>query len=80
MWSYMYIFTELYLGFLMFAGVVPSLAVDFMVRALGPLFLSWEGSYKGDGKHNESWYDQSRVPEPGLALEDKVKRARDNIS
>jgi serine/threonine protein kinase len=80
MWSYMCILAELYLGFPMFGGAAPSSALDFMVRTLGPLPLSWKGSYKGDGKHNESWYDQSRVPEPGLALKDKVKRAFDDIS
>lgn len=80
MWSYMCIFAELYLGFPMFGGAAHSSALDFMVRTLGPLPLFWKGSYKGDGKHDESWYDQSRGPEPILALEAKVACTRDDIS
>jgi serine/threonine protein kinase len=80
MWSYMCIFGELCLGFPLFYGAAYSSAVDFVVRSLGPLPLSWKGSYDGDGQHDESWYDQSRGPDPHLALEAKVKRARDKIS
>lgn len=80
MWSFMCIFAELYLGFPLFHGAAHSSMVDFMVRTLGPLPLSWKGSYKGDGKHDESWYDQTRRPEPRLVLEQKVKCTRDNIS
>ncbi|KAF4967152.1 hypothetical protein FZEAL_10571 [Fusarium zealandicum] len=80
MWSYMCIFAELYLGFPMFGGAAASSAIDFMVRTLGPLPLSWKGSYNGDGKHDESWYDQRRGPEPGLAVGDKFKRAFNDIS
>lgn len=80
MWSYMCIFGELCLGFPLFYGAAYSSAVEFVVRSLGPLPLSWKGSYDGDGQHDESWYDQSRGPDLHLALEAKVKRARDKIS
>ncbi|KAF4333663.1 CMGC kinase [Fusarium beomiforme] len=80
MWSYMCIFAELYLGFPMFCGAGHSTAVSFMVSVLGPLPLSWKGSYRGDGQHDESWYAQTRVLEPRLTLEAKVMHARDNIS
>jgi serine/threonine protein kinase len=80
MWSFMCIFAELYLGFPLFYGSAPSTMVDFMVRTLGPFPLSWKGTYKGNKKHDESWYDQTRRPEPRLSLEAKVKLTRDNIS
>ncbi|KAH7187712.1 protein kinase [Fusarium oxysporum] len=80
MWSYMCIFAELYLGFPMFYNAGHSMAVNFMVSVLGPLPLSWKGSYTGDGQQDESWYDQTRRPEPRLTLEAKVTHARDNVS
>jgi hypothetical protein len=57
MWSYMCIFAELYLGFSMFASAAHSATLDFTVRTLRSLPLSWKGSYKGDGRHDEPWYD-----------------------
>ncbi|KAH7147239.1 hypothetical protein DER46DRAFT_484693, partial [Fusarium sp. MPI-SDFR-AT-0072] len=78
--SYIYIFAELYLGFPMFYNTAHSTAFSFMVSVLGPLPLSWKGSYKGDGQYNKSWYNQTREPEPRLTLEAKVTHARDNIS
>ncbi|VTT59406.1 unnamed protein product [Fusarium fujikuroi] len=49
MWSYICIFAELYLGFPLFYGSAYSLAIDFTVKSLGPLPLSWKGSYDGSG-------------------------------
>ncbi|PCD42829.1 hypothetical protein AU210_005354 [Fusarium oxysporum f. sp. radicis-cucumerinum] len=68
LWSYMRIFAELYLkwplfgpGF--FGGGFRSV-VELLVRVLGPLPLSWKGSYDGDVEPDESWCDQSKIPEP----------------
>ncbi|KAM0425763.1 hypothetical protein ACHAPT_009013 [Fusarium lateritium] len=79
MWSYMCIFAELYLGFPLFYGTAPSSVLDFMVKTLGPLPESWKGSYAGGGQCDQSCYDQSRKPEPRLALEAKVTCTRDDI-
>lgn len=57
MWSYMCIFAELYLGFLMFYDAGHPIAVNFMVSVLGPLPLLWKGSYTGDGQQDELWYN-----------------------
>ncbi|KAF5025694.1 hypothetical protein F66182_2300 [Fusarium sp. NRRL 66182] len=80
MWSYMCIFAELCLGFPLFYGTATSMAIGFMVSVLGPLPLSWRGSCMGSGRYDESWYDQSRGPQPRLTLEAKVRDSVDNIS
>lgn len=63
MWSYMCIFAELYLKWPLFGpsffGGGFCFVAELFVRVLGPLPLSWKGSYDGDGEPDESWYDQS---------------------
>ncbi|KAG7433987.1 Serine/threonine-protein kinase AFC1 [Fusarium oxysporum f. sp. raphani] len=83
MWSYMCIFAGLYLkwppfgpGF--FGGGFRFVA-ELFVRVLGPLPLSWKGSYDGDGEPDESWYDQSKIPEPKMSLESRVTQSRDTV-
>ncbi|KAH7129124.1 kinase domain-containing protein [Dactylonectria macrodidyma] len=49
-----------------------------MVKALGPVPAPWRDSYKGGGQCNESWYDQSRAPDPNWALEARVAQAGDD--
>ncbi|KAH7178829.1 kinase domain-containing protein [Fusarium sp. MPI-SDFR-AT-0072] len=83
MWSYMCIFAELYLkwplfgpGF--FGGGFRSV-VELLVRVLSPLSPLWKGSYDGDGEPDESWYDQSKIPEPKISLESRVSKSRDTV-
>ncbi|KAG5754219.1 hypothetical protein H9Q69_006155 [Fusarium xylarioides] len=83
MWSYMCIFAELYLkwplfGTGLFGGGFRSV-VGLFVRALGPLPLSWKGSYEDGGEPDESWYDQSRIPELGMSLESRVTQSWDTV-
>ncbi|KAF4455863.1 CMGC protein kinase [Fusarium austroafricanum] len=80
MWSYICIFAELYLGFPLFYGSTCSSVVEFMVKSLGPLPLSWKDSYEGGGQYDESWYNQNRQPDPHQTLEAKIKRALYDIS
>ncbi|EMT72572.1 Putative flavin-containing monoamine oxidase A [Fusarium odoratissimum] len=83
MWSYMCIFTELYLKWPLFGpgffGGGFRFVAELFVRVLGPLPLSWKGSYDGDGEPDESWYDQSKVSEPEMSLESRVTQSRDTV-
>ncbi|KAF5609033.1 cmgc kinase [Fusarium pseudoanthophilum] len=83
MWSYMCIFAELYLKWPLFGpgffGGGLRFVVGLLIRVLGPLPLSWKGSYEGGGEPDESWYDQSKVPEHEMCLESRVTRSRDTI-
>ncbi|KAI1025268.1 hypothetical protein LB504_010046 [Fusarium proliferatum] len=75
MWSYMCIFAELYLGFPLFYSLAYSLAINFIVKSLGPLPLSWKGSYNGSRQYDELWYNQDRRPDSHYTLEAKIKQA-----
>ncbi|EGU89422.1 hypothetical protein FOXB_00046 [Fusarium oxysporum f. sp. conglutinans Fo5176] len=83
MWSYMCIFAELYLKWPLFGpgffGGGFRFVAELFVRVLGPLPLSWKGSYDGDGEPDESWYDQSKIPEPKMSLESRVTQSRDTV-
>ncbi|KAI3587370.1 kinase domain-containing protein [Fusarium oxysporum f. sp. albedinis] len=83
LWSYMRIFAELYLkwplfGPVFFGGGFRSV-VELLVRVLGPLPLSWKGSYDGDVEPDESWCDQSKIPEPEMSLESRVTKSWDTV-
>ncbi|KAI1041806.1 hypothetical protein LB505_008461 [Fusarium chuoi] len=83
MWSYMCIFAELYLkwplfGAGFFGGGIRSI-VGLLIRVLGPLPMPWKGSYEGSGESDDSWYDQSKVPEPGMSLESRVTQSWDPV-
>jgi len=76
MWSYIVIFTQLYLGF------VPWECnwVSQMVRIIGPLPKQWKGHYNAFGSCNDSWYDQDNKPHRSETLGTMVMRARPDIS
>ncbi|WEW61766.1 hypothetical protein PRK78_007260 [Emydomyces testavorans] len=48
-WSYMCLFTELYLGFRLFFGTGNASVLSDMVSVFGPLPEQWKGSYSGGG-------------------------------
>ncbi|CDM30764.1 hypothetical protein DTO013E5_588 [Penicillium roqueforti] len=62
MWSYMAVFSMLYLEFPPFPTFIEGGVVSGMVECLGPLPKQWKGLYKySDGL--DSWYDQSQSPD-----------------
>ncbi|KAG9497450.1 hypothetical protein J7337_010311 [Fusarium musae] len=83
MWSYMCIFAELYLKWPLFGtgffGGGLRFVVGLLIRVLGPLPLSWKGSYEGGGEPDESWYDQKKIPELGMSLESRVTKSWDTV-
>jgi len=75
MWSYIVIFTQLYLGFVPWKYD----CVSQMVRIIGPLPKQWKGHYNAFGSCNDdSWYDQDNKPHRSLGT--IVMRARPDIS
>ncbi|KNG80264.1 kinase domain-containing protein [Aspergillus nomiae NRRL 13137] len=67
MWSYMAIFTELYLGYPPFATWLEGGVITGMVKCLGPLPEQWKGLYNYSGGL-DSWYDQHQTPDPNYDL------------
>ncbi|KAJ9481502.1 hypothetical protein VN97_g11973 [Penicillium thymicola] len=62
MWSYMAIFSMLYLTFPPFPTFLEGGVVSGMVECLGPLPEQWKGLYTHSGGL-DSWYDQSQSPD-----------------
>ncbi|CAG8313130.1 unnamed protein product [Penicillium nalgiovense] len=71
MWSYMAIFSMLYLKFPPFLTFVDSGVVGGMVECLGPLPKKWKGLYTHPGGL-DSWYDQSQSPDPKYIIAEKI--------
>ncbi|GKZ35441.1 hypothetical protein AbraIFM66950_006071 [Aspergillus brasiliensis] len=63
MWSYMILFSELYLGLPPFSTLYPGGILSAITRNLGPLPEEWKSLYVFSGGL-DSWYDQSQGPEP----------------
>ena len=82
MWTYMCIFTVLYLGVVPWNSTGCSLLMDNMVKALGPLPRQWMGRYNAFkfGAGNNSWYDQGRRPDHKEALETMIKKFQPEAS
>lgn len=75
MWSYMAVFTMLYLTFPPFHTWIKGGIVSSMVRCLGPLPEQWKGLYVYDDGL-DSWYDQSQSPDPKNGLAAKIAHFR----
>jgi serine/threonine protein kinase len=76
MWSYMCVFTELYLGTLpwsIYGDALPS-----MVKVLGPLPQTWYSYYYQPTRTDASWYDPRKQPE--FTLEAMIGHARPDVS
>lgn len=67
MWSYMVVFAVIYLGFEPFSTWLEGGVISGFVRSLGPLPEKWKGLYIHSGGF-DSWYDQSRTPNPNHDL------------
>ncbi|KAH6957192.1 kinase domain-containing protein [Fusarium avenaceum] len=80
MWSYMCLFFELYAKRCLFPGFSHALVTERMVSMLGPLPLSWVGSYHASGQNDLAWYDQDRHPDPEMALRTDIRSFRPDIS
>ncbi|PVH68191.1 kinase-like protein [Cadophora sp. DSE1049] len=80
MWSYMWIFAYLYLGFYPINGCGADV-LPCMVETLGPLPEQWRGSFKYyDVPGEDGWYDQSRVPVDHATWMSMVARREPAIS
>ncbi|KAI2184890.1 hypothetical protein LOZ20_006865, partial [Ophidiomyces ophidiicola] len=75
MWSYMVIFSKLYLGYSPISSWLDGGAVSSMVRCLGPLPEKWRGHYV-HSKKLDSWYDQSKTPDSKRTLAAKIAHFR----
>ena len=71
MWSYMAIFSMLYLTFSPFPTFLEGGVVSGMVECLGPLPKQWKGLYTHPGGL-DSWYDQSQSPDLDNDLAAKI--------
>ncbi|CAG7922029.1 unnamed protein product [Penicillium olsonii] len=71
MWSYMAIFSVLYLTFPPFPTFLEGGVVSAMVECLGPLPEQWKGLYTHPGGL-DSWYDQTRSADPKYDLAAKI--------
>jgi serine/threonine protein kinase len=80
MWSYMCLFFELYTTACLFPGSGYTSVVSSMVNTLGPLPVSWKGTYYARAACDTAWYDQDRQLEPTTALKAKIMRLRPDIS
>jgi serine/threonine protein kinase len=84
MWSYTFIFAQLYLGTEVIWGENRSL-IDRLVQTLGPFPAAWKECYCGVGEPKDWWYDQlGQIPRPQLlggveALEAKIDRLRPEV-
>ncbi|TVY13589.1 Serine/threonine-protein kinase SRPK [Lachnellula arida] len=76
MWSYMCLFTELYLGTLPWS--IYGDALSDMVKVLGPLPQTWYGYYHQPARTDASWYDPRKQPES--TLEAMIEHARPDVS
>ncbi|PVH68361.1 kinase-like protein [Cadophora sp. DSE1049] len=76
MWSYMCVFTELYLGTLPWSSYGD--ALPGMIKVLGPLPQTWYGYYHQPTRTDASWYDPRKQPE--FTLEAIIAHARPDVS
>ena len=74
MWSYMCLFSDLYLGFVPWSSYSNVSMISNMVRTLGPLPKQWKGCYNGWGTSGNWWYDQRRKPDPENPLNQSLKK------
>ncbi|KAK2858486.1 hypothetical protein FQN49_004685 [Arthroderma sp. PD_2] len=63
MWSYMVIFSVLYLGFPPFPSFLKGGIISGIVRSMGPLPRQWKGLYTHP-KGLDFWYDQNQTTDP----------------
>ncbi|KAF5701087.1 CMGC kinase [Fusarium mundagurra] len=79
MWSYTCIFFELYTGTHLFQGWGHASVVSSMVRTLGPLPVSWKGTYHVGGSGEDEWYDQNGQIDPDFDLKERITQLRPDV-
>ncbi|KAL2813008.1 kinase-like domain-containing protein [Aspergillus granulosus] len=75
MWSYMVIFSQLYLGFPPFSYYFNG-TMSCIVMRLGPLPTEWRGSYYRPDDAPDSWYDQNKKPDQDKNLASVIAHRR----
>ncbi|KAJ5384135.1 protein kinase domain protein [Penicillium concentricum] len=75
MWSYMVVFSVLYLRFPPLPSWIPGGIIAGCVARLGPLPLDWKGLYIRPGV-DDFWYDQSQTPNPKHNLASTIAQFR----
>ncbi|KAL4963728.1 kinase-like domain-containing protein, partial [Aspergillus stella-maris] len=73
MWSYMTIFSLLYLGLVPFTNWPQGGVISGMVACLGPFPEDWKGSYVW-GEACNSYYDQSEPADPNFTLSARITK------
>ncbi|KAJ6016791.1 hypothetical protein N7451_000170 [Penicillium sp. IBT 35674x] len=79
MWSYMVVFSVLYLGIPPFYNAFEGGVMGDIVRQLGPLPEEWRGhfvDFEDEEGFPESWYDQSQTPDMNWNIPAKIARLR----
>ncbi|GKZ16797.1 hypothetical protein AbraIFM66951_006286 [Aspergillus brasiliensis] len=75
MWSYMILFSQLYLGHVPFSTFFNGGIIGGFVMSLGPLPEEWKGLYTHP-EGRDSWYVQNQTLDPSWTLESKIARLR----
>jgi serine/threonine protein kinase len=79
MWSYMCLFSELYLGNVPWCSYSNMSMVTRMVGTLGSLPREWKGRYNGWGTSADWWYDHRRKPYPKESLKSVIQKGRPEV-
>jgi serine/threonine protein kinase len=79
-WSYMCIFFQLYTGAYLFQGWGHASVVSSIVRTLGPLPVSWKGTYHVGGSGEDKWYDQNWHTDPVFDLKERMTQLCPDVS
>jgi serine/threonine protein kinase len=79
MWSYMCLFSSLYIGYVPWCSYQAISMITKMVETLGPLPKEWKGCYNSWGTCGDWWYDQCRKPNAKKSLESIIKMKRPEV-
>ncbi|KAL1996478.1 hypothetical protein VTN49DRAFT_8078 [Thermomyces lanuginosus] len=76
MWSYMVIFSQLYVGCSPFGSLYHGGVIQGMIYALGPLPKEWKGQYINPEVSRDWWYDPNTSPDPKHSLASLIEQRR----
>lgn len=79
MWSYMVIFSQLYLGCPPFGTIFPAGIIEGIISSLGPLPEEWKGQYIDPEKACDWWYDPHTEPDPKEDLALLIKERKPDV-
>lgn len=80
MWSYMVVFAHLYLGFIPFPTGLEGGVITGMVKCLGPLPVSWKGTYTDTGKAADFWYDPNTKSDETFSFSSILMKYCSNVN